>query len=212
MARPRFHKTDPAKQETILHAAAKEFAQVGYEGASLNRILLAAGVSKGAFYYYFDDKADLACTVLLWAYRDILALYDRIKMPEDGRGFWDEIHHFSRESLALLDRVPYANDLTSRLSHAFVNDKELEARALQVLVKPATTWMALLTRGQELGIVRQDVPVRTLLALFQGIKESLIRDYTANDHVLTKDEIEQLAALQIDLFRRVCVPADKDPQ
>src|SRR6516165_3010732 len=130
MARPRFLKADPAKQEAVLQAAAKEFAQVGYEGASVNRILLAAGVSKGAFYYYFDDKADLASTVLLWAYRDAFAVYDRIKIPEDAASFWTEIERFARESMVLLDRAPFANELVSRLSHAIVNDKELESRVM----------------------------------------------------------------------------------
>ena len=212
MARPRFLKTDPARQEAVLHAAAKEFAQVGYEGASINRILLAAGVSKGAFYYYFDDKADLACSVLLWAFRDILNTYDRIKIPEDAATFWTEIRWFARESLALLDRAPFANDLVSRLSHAIVNDKELEARVRDILVKPASTWIALLTRGQELGAVRSDVPVPTLIAVFQAIKEALIREYTWNDHILSNDEFEHLTVLLLDLFRRVCAPAAKEFQ
>jgi AcrR family transcriptional regulator len=210
MARPRFHKTDPAKQEAILHAAAKEFIQVGYEGASINRILFAAGVSKGGFYYYFDDKADLACTVLLWAYGDVLATYERLRIPEDATGFWEEIDRFTRESLELLDRAPYANDLISRLSHAFVNDQELEARAFQMFGRIAAASRAFLTRGQELGVVRRDVPVSTLIAAFQGIKEALIREYTSNDHVLSHDEFERLRELQLDLFRRICEPGEKE--
>jgi AcrR family transcriptional regulator len=206
MARPRFDNADPAKKDAILQTAAREFAQVGYEGASLNRILLAAGVSKGSFYYYFDDKADLACTVLVWAFRDILRAYDGIKIPDDPAKFWDAIHQFSRESLAMLDRIPYANDLLSRLSHAFVNDKTLEVRGLQVLANIGGIWMALITRGQELGVVRSDVSARTLIGIFQGIKEALLREYTANDHVLSKEELEQLANIQLDLFRRVCAP------
>lgn len=210
MARPRFQNADPVKQEAILQAAAKEFAQVGYEGASLNRILLAAGVSKGAFYYYFDDKADLACTVLVWAFRDILAAYEHITVPDDGAQFWDAIRRFSRESLAMLDRIPYANDLLSRLSHAVVNDKALEARALQVLGHVSSIWLTLMTRGQQLGVVRGDISARTLIAIFQGIKEALLREYTANEHILTTDEIEQLAAVQIDLFRRISAPGAGD--
>jgi AcrR family transcriptional regulator len=33
-------------------------------GASLNRILEQAGISKGSAYYYFDDKADVFLTVV----------------------------------------------------------------------------------------------------------------------------------------------------
>jgi AcrR family transcriptional regulator len=48
-----------------LEAAAKEFVAHGFEAASLNRILDDAGISKGAAYYYFDDKTDLYATTTL---------------------------------------------------------------------------------------------------------------------------------------------------
>jgi AcrR family transcriptional regulator len=209
MAHPRFEKADPLKQEAILQAAAKEFARVGYAGASLNRILLAAGVSKGSFYYYFDDKADLACTVLLWAYRDVIALFDRITLPERPEDFWDTIERFSNESLELAERAPDPRDLLSRLSHAVANDRELEARAVKVLVKAAETWEALLTRGQALGVVRVDLPVRTMIDMFTAIKESLLREFTANNHIVGPDEWKQMGELLLDLFRRVCSPTSE---
>jgi AcrR family transcriptional regulator len=43
-----------------LHAAAlHEFIERGYEQASINTILKAAGMSKGQFYYHFENKAAL---------------------------------------------------------------------------------------------------------------------------------------------------------
>ena len=56
MPRPRIARLAEDKRTRILEAAAKEFAAAGYENASLNRILEHAGLSKGAAYYYFDDK------------------------------------------------------------------------------------------------------------------------------------------------------------
>ena len=64
MPRPRFNKLTAEKRESILEAAAKEFATHGFEGASLNQILSNAGISKGAAYYYFDDKAPYQIFVL----------------------------------------------------------------------------------------------------------------------------------------------------
>ena len=57
MPRPRFQKLAEEKRHHLLETAAKAFAAHGYEGASLNQILEQAGISKGATYYYFDDKA-----------------------------------------------------------------------------------------------------------------------------------------------------------
>src|SRR5260221_3577930 len=63
----RFEKLAPAKRERILEAAAQEFAANGFEGASVNRILERAQMSKGAAYYYFADKADLFGAAVLYA-------------------------------------------------------------------------------------------------------------------------------------------------
>jgi len=52
-----------SKQAAILVASAEEFAECGYEGASLVRIARQAGISKGSLYYYFDDKEDLFISV-----------------------------------------------------------------------------------------------------------------------------------------------------
>ena len=72
MPRPRFEKLAEGKRRRILEAAAKEFATYGYENASLNRMLEEAGISKGAAYYYFDDKADLYTTTLLHYLEELL--------------------------------------------------------------------------------------------------------------------------------------------
>src|ERR1700761_1107102 len=49
----------PEKRAQILEGAAAVFAADGYEGASMARIALVAGVSKGTLYNYFDSKAAL---------------------------------------------------------------------------------------------------------------------------------------------------------
>ena len=54
-------------QEThnrLLMAAVEEFAQHGYEAASVSQICRAAGVSKGAFYHHFPSKQALFLELL----------------------------------------------------------------------------------------------------------------------------------------------------
>ena len=64
MARPRFRNLDRETRHRILETAAVEFASRGFEGTSLNQLIDRLGISKGSFYYYFDDKADLFTTPL----------------------------------------------------------------------------------------------------------------------------------------------------
>jgi AcrR family transcriptional regulator len=49
----------PQKESQIVNGAAQVFAADGYEGASMSRIAMEAGVSKGTLYNYFTSKADL---------------------------------------------------------------------------------------------------------------------------------------------------------
>jgi TetR/AcrR family transcriptional repressor of mexJK operon len=48
-----------AKRQRILQGAEVVFSQRGYEGASMSRIAVKAGVSKGTLYNYFDCKSHL---------------------------------------------------------------------------------------------------------------------------------------------------------
>src|SRR5580693_2281673 len=48
----------------LLQAAFEEIYRSGYRGADLDAILAAAGVTKGALYYHFDDKEALGHAVL----------------------------------------------------------------------------------------------------------------------------------------------------
>lgn len=50
---------DPAKRDQILDGAGTVFMEKGFDGASMNDICRAAGVSKGTLYVYFEDKLDL---------------------------------------------------------------------------------------------------------------------------------------------------------
>lgn len=47
------------KRENLLQCARDEFARVPYDQVSINKIIQAAGISRGSFYMYFTDKSDL---------------------------------------------------------------------------------------------------------------------------------------------------------
>src|ERR1051326_809369 len=50
---------DTSKRRQILDGARKVFMDLGFDGASMNEIARAAGVSKGTLYVYFTDKSRL---------------------------------------------------------------------------------------------------------------------------------------------------------
>lgn len=50
---------DSAKHRQIMDGARRVFMDLGFDGASMNEIARAAGVSKGTLYVYFTDKNSL---------------------------------------------------------------------------------------------------------------------------------------------------------
>jgi AcrR family transcriptional regulator len=55
----KFFNLDQEKQDRIINAAIKEFAQKGYDNASTNEIVKEAGISKGLLFHYFKNKKQL---------------------------------------------------------------------------------------------------------------------------------------------------------
>ena len=70
MPKQTFYKLPQEKQERILAAAKREFTQVRYSDASINQIIRDAGIPRGSFYQYFDDKVDLVA-VLVKTFADL---------------------------------------------------------------------------------------------------------------------------------------------
>jgi AcrR family transcriptional regulator len=61
--------------DTLLDAAFRVFAERGYRATRLEEVAEAAGVTKGAIYYYFDSKEDLLSRAVQDRHR---AIYDEI--------------------------------------------------------------------------------------------------------------------------------------
>jgi AcrR family transcriptional regulator len=59
MPKQTFYNLPDDKRRLIEQIAVDEFAEHGFEGASISRMVSSAGIAKGSFYQYFEDKNDL---------------------------------------------------------------------------------------------------------------------------------------------------------
>jgi AcrR family transcriptional regulator len=210
MPRPRFDKLAPEKRERILEAAAQAFAANGYEGASLNQILDSAGISKGAAYYYFDDKADLFATVVEHYFRGFLERGQELASELDADNFWDRLADYYRKTSEAFVHRPWAMGLARaawRLPPAF----RMEGGPLERIFAQGMGWMrALIHRGRELGLIRRDLPEDLLVAWMAGLDMTSDRWMAENLPVLDDKTIEALTLLSIDTLRRLFDPAPPD--
>lgn len=159
--------TRTARGETtrrhILDTAARPFAEKGYTATTVNDLITAAGVTKGAFYFHFDAKQTLAVT-LVHAKHARWTEVMRAAAASEGTTI-DTAIRVMHEVAELFQSDP-AVRAAIRLSH------ELGERAVG-LPKPYAEWVTffegLLARGERDGSLRADLDVpRTAGVLVAG--------------------------------------------
>ncbi len=209
MPRAAFQRLSDARREQILETAAQEFAQHGYDGASLNHILAAAGVSKGAAYYYFEDKADLFATVARHYLDHIVAEAALDVAKLEAGNYWTAVADVYRRVAEHGVEKPFLIGLAKaswRLSGAG------REKALASVFEWARSLLrALVRRGQEVGVVRRDVPEDLVVDVLQGVDAAFDAWLLRKLGDLPQDEISDMGARVLDMVRRLLAPPGGAP-
>jgi AcrR family transcriptional regulator len=202
MPRPRYERAAPELKSGIVAAARKELARAGYEGASLNRILEDAGLSKGAFYYYFDDKDDLVGTVLLDMYRPAAELIEVLTQPKTAKDFWAAMERVNRRQLDAMEASRESMEVASTIGRAALSNKALADKIMPVFAPFIGAFLQFIRKGQELGAVRKDLTPEVILAVATGIKEGLGRTLLPAQGTLSAEQLEDFTRVVWDLLKR----------
>ena len=211
MPRPRFYKLPDEKRERILEATAKEFTAHGYEGASLNRILDEAGISKGAAYYYFDDKADLFATAVQHYSQELFdgVAFDPTSLTAEN--FWDELTAVYRRQFTSFAERPWVfgiaragGSLPAPSTGSGTPEPVEGVEALAEIWQQAQSLLtSFLQHGRDLGLIRDDLPQDLLLSLVVAVDDAHDRWLYAHWPELSPDDLEQAARRTSDTLRRL---------
>jgi AcrR family transcriptional regulator len=204
MPRPRFHKLPEERRRQILDVAAHHFATDGFAAASLNRILSEAGVSKGAAYYYFDDKADLFATVVEDAIdevgRDVGLDLERL----GGPAMWDELQRLYLRQFELFADRPYVWRAVK--ASAEVLKDPSGARLRERVEGLMAAMMGVVVEAQRAGRVRDDLPLELLWAMIEGLDGAIDGWFLEHPEVLRDDPALPLRTFAV--LRGVLEPPD----
>ena len=201
MARHRFENLAREKQEAILRAAGEEFAGKGFEAASINRIILESGMSKGSVYYYFEDKADLFATVVEVGTKRIMeetgfpAL--EVLGPDE---FWDALLELTHRSVELLQRDDWWIKI-GRAYHRIRREEGVGPAVDRLRDLGREMWGAIIQRGQALGVIRTDLPMDLLVEITMGADEGGDRWMMEHWDEFTPDALASIVDSRVDLIR-----------
>lgn len=205
MPRPRFHKLPPDQQRAILRAALDEFATHGFSAASLNRIIDAAGISKGSMYYYFDGKEELYAHVARVELGRLFESAGPFPVPSarDPDAFWSTLEDYYRRIMVALAASPklaaLARDWLVASGNPMLQQAQKEMEGALVPWFEQT-----LAGGQRARAVRKDVPARLLIAVVFGMGQAMDAWLLTQD--LENVNVRKLVRMFIGLIRRTLAP------
>lgn len=134
-------------------AAAEEFGAHGFERASLNRIVEASGLSKSSVYHHVGGKRVLYDDLVTF----VVDLVDMIP-PDDAAALTrDDFWTAADAALAALDELEAAHPEIRAVASLLYGPHGATALA-PLRARLADRVSAFLERGQELGVVRSDIP------------------------------------------------------
>ena len=184
----------------ILDAAERVFERRGVSRTTLNEIGVEAGVSRGAIYWHFEDKAEVFDAMML---RVMLPLEESFQAPESATsptdalvGLRRKIQHSLRRILEderirrvfeiALHKVEYVDEL-----------EKVRMRRIEGCQKHTQRICDALQAAMDAGLLRQGVSAQTaaigLHAMIDGLLQTWVLDREAFD-------LEACGATLIDVF------------
>lgn len=179
-------------QEELQRVSVELFATQGYAKTSVQQIVDAAGVTKGALYHYFSSKDDL-----------LFDIYDRLLSLQRER--LEEIVARGLDPLETMRLVCEDVIVTStewiregavffRSQHMLSNDRQREVKRRRREFNDI--FAGVLAAGQEEGVFRRDIPAIVLTATFFANPHYLSHWYSPAGGLSR----EQLAAHVTELY------------
>ena len=163
-------------------------------------------MSKGAAYYYFEDKVDLFCATVQYAIERLKLIdvqFDTATLTPET--FWPTFAELRRLPLLRSFEQPWlfgAVESAGRLSQEALQMEPLASIARQIVAYA----MAFVTRGQQLGLIRKDLPDDLLFDLIAALDQASDNWLLARWEQLDREAIAEISDLTVDAMRRVLAP------
>lgn len=187
MPKDTFFNLPEEKRERILAAAIDEFAAYPYHQARVTAIADQAGIAKGSFYQYFEDKKDLFKYLMELIVAKKLSYINREMVESREKyGFFQLLRE------VYLSGIRFAKDNPSFVSIGVMmaSDKELYHEIYgEHLDKGVDFFKQLLEHGKEQGTVQPAIDPALVAKMLMGLSYSLV-DFIMEDGKLDLDDMK----------------------
>src|SRR5579872_5423142 len=163
----------PERRQQILSVAREVFARRGYHAAKIDEIVAAAGIARGTFYLYFEDKRAIFEEIVDRTIARLGLAIVRVDPNDAARTVADQV----RDNILRIVRILLEDRATTKilLSDALGVDPAFDQKLLSFYDEMSSMLERSLRDGQDLGVVAAG-DVRLMSWLLMGaLKEALFQ-------------------------------------
>lgn len=183
-------------RDKLLQAAFEEIYRRGFQAASLDTILAKAGMSKGALYHHFPDKAALGQAVVDEVVRGLLLERWGVLEPPVGDPITALQRIIRRRSTALSAReVELGCPLNNLAQEMSPLNEQLRRRVSKTFETWTEGFARILERGQKEGTVQVEVNAKKVAAfIVAAVEGSFGLAKSAQSPTMLRSNLEVLDA------------------
>ncbi len=201
MPKTLFHDLTPEKQSVIFHAGLTEFSTNPFDDASINQIVKRAGIARGSFYLYFEDKEDLFFYILETLLTEKLSRFIPTVLHEDSPDLFGSYRTVFGFLLTVLDDPEYYPFFASVYRHI---NYRINARITVMIEKFRTQYLYQNSRLAEkerpwlmemvavMGLIHRDLLERKVAEAWS--MEQTMAIYDLRMSLLSKGDLQTVSA------------------
>jgi AcrR family transcriptional regulator len=174
------------RRQQILGVAREVFAKRGYHAAKIEDIVAAAGVARGTFYLYFEDKRAIFEEIVDRTIARLGMSIVRVDPHDGARTVADQV----RENIRRIVRILLEDFATTKilLSDALGVDPAFDRKLLSFYDEMSNLLESSLRDGQALGVVREG-DVRLMSWLTMGALKEVMFQIVQRGAVYDEDKL-----------------------
>lgn len=158
-----------ARRAQVLRHAKRIFARKGYHRTNVADIIARAGIARGTFYLYFQNKKDLFEELLEQVLTELTSRILRLRV---GVGEADPVEQLRDNLRRVVEYVLEERELTDiLLNHSVGFDRELDQRIREFYDRIASLIQRSLDLGIEMNLVRKSDTRTIAYCILGAIKE-----------------------------------------
>ncbi|MEH7415976.1 TetR/AcrR family transcriptional regulator [Neobacillus drentensis] len=183
----KFLNLDTDKQDRIINAAIKEFAQKGYDKASTNEIVKEAEISKGILFHYFKNKKQMFLFLFDHCIQIITdEFYKKVDLTETD--FFKRIRKAVLIKMDLLAKYP---DIFKFIEEAYLDDAvEIKGEIEKKVRELNKINIGRIYEGIDYSKFRDDIDIQKILKIITWTFEKLSEEQLNKAKLAPNHEID----------------------